>query len=88
MWLDDIEDNPLAQKLIRKVSAAEARRAYARLLVAHAKKLNLDPPADAEALLMPCSEETLFEMANDLEHMTDFAGFVRSHGVEAPMGGH
>ena len=91
MWLDNIEDNPLAQKLIRmagkNLMAEGSRNGFARLLAAHAKKLNLNPPSDAETFLMSCSEETLFEMANDLEHMTDFAGFIRSHGVELPVGG-
>ncbi len=90
MWIDDIEDNPLAQKFVKvvgkKLMAEESRKTLARLLVAHAKKLNLNPPPDAETLLMSCSEEALFEMANDLEHMTDFAGFVRSHGIEALAG--
>ncbi len=88
MWIDDIEDNPLAQKFVKvvgkKLMAEESRRTLTRLLVAHAKKLNLDPPSDVETLLMSCSEEALFEMANDLEHMTDFVDFVRSHGVEVP----
>lgn len=87
MWIDEVKDSPFVRSFIKIAGKeeieAQRRGTLARLLTAHANKLRLNPPDNAESLLMAhANEETLFAMANDMENMKNFHDFVKSHGVE------
>ncbi len=89
MWIEEIKDSPIAREIAKVVYRDEiedkGKRILANLLTKHAEKLGLNIQDDTENLLMIyCDEPTLFEMANNMENMTDFGEFVRSHGINLP----
>ncbi len=89
MWIEDVKDSPLVKEIVEIAGKErikdQARRTLAKLLATHAVKRKLDLPPDVEALLAThATEEALFEMANDMENMSNFREFVKSHGVELP----
>jgi hypothetical protein len=89
MWIDEVKDSPIVKEIVeiagRERIEEESKRTLAKVLVRRAEKLNLNPPSDAESLLLTyATRESLFDMADDMEHMSDFNDFVRSHGVALP----
>jgi hypothetical protein len=87
MWMDDVKDNPVAKRFLeiagKQRIEEQTRRTLARALIRHARKLNIDPPADTETLLANyADEDSLFEMVEDMVNMTDFTGFLKDHGID------
>ena len=92
MWIDDVKDTPLIQRIVEVAGKdrinEEGRRVLARAVIYHAVKRHLALPDTAEEtevlLTAYASQEALFRMVEDLPAMEDFADFVKEHGVELP----
>jgi hypothetical protein len=102
MWLEDVKDSPFIQEIVEiagkaRIEAAMAQgeakgvvKGLARSLIRQALRRGVALPAapeEVEALLTARADEAkLDELLDDIDSITDFAIFLKAHGVDLGKG--